>query len=139
MAFFDFLGKDIGGYSGAVQAPATGMTGITYGDLSRAALQYGSKPGSSGAFFAGLPDIAGGQNYAPFGTAPTEQQWQAGMGQAEGQAGPPMAGQYRPPMTAGQTARMQAVSPAGAEFRKPRSSGQILSSLLPFLFGAPGG
>lgn len=59
MAFLDFLGNDIGGYTGGINDPGglgqvtkgTGATGITYGDLLGTALKYGSKPGSSGPMF----------------------------------------------------------------------------------------
>jgi hypothetical protein len=77
MALFDFMGKDIGGYSGVVQAPQTGITGMTYGDLASTLMKYGSKPGSSGAMFAGaIP----GKTQQPVGQlqdfGPTVQQQQ---------------------------------------------------------------
>lgn len=77
MALFDFLGKDIGGYSGMVQAPQTGVTGMTYGDLASTLMKYGSKPGSSGAMFGGYMP---GQTQQPVGQlqdfGPTAQQKQ---------------------------------------------------------------
>ena len=62
MAFLDFLNAGIGGSQQAQGPNMTGEAGVgpvvqngpTYGDLARVALQYGSKPGSSGPMLAGM-------------------------------------------------------------------------------------
>lgn len=58
MAFLDFLNKPVtAGYAeGPNQQGDAGVQrpGITYGDIARIALQYGSKPGSSGPMFGGM-------------------------------------------------------------------------------------
>lgn len=54
---FGFLGQDVGGYAqGPMPSGDAGVprSGVTYGDILSAALQYGSKPGSSGPQFGGL-------------------------------------------------------------------------------------
>jgi hypothetical protein len=84
MAFLDFLNSGIGGMQQAqgpnlpAQGPnPTGEAGVfsgagvgapqpigpTYGDIARAALQYGSKPGSSGPMLAGIVP----QSKVPYG------------------------------------------------------------------------
>lgn len=72
-----FMGQDVGGYKGVVQAPQTGVTGMTYGDLASTLMKYGSKPGSSGAMFGGYMP---GQTQQPVGQlanfGPTVQQQQ---------------------------------------------------------------
>jgi hypothetical protein len=71
MAFLDFLNSGIGGTQQAQGPNMVGGAGVgapqpigpTYGDISRAALQYGSKPGSSGPILAGqIP-----QSTVPYG------------------------------------------------------------------------
>jgi hypothetical protein len=74
MAFLDFLNSGIGGNTAAQTAPGLmgegdrvttpqQPIGPTYGDISRAALQYGSKPGSSAPLLAGqIP-----QSTVPYG------------------------------------------------------------------------
>src|SRR5438046_1858164 len=60
MALLDFLGQNVGGYAqGPMPSGAAGVPqgGMTYGDILGAAMQRGSKPGSSGAMFG--PLIAG--------------------------------------------------------------------------------
>ena len=62
MAFLDFLNAGIGGSQQAQGPNMTGEAGVgpvvqngpTYNDLARVALQYGSKPGSSGPMLAGM-------------------------------------------------------------------------------------
>lgn len=57
MALFDFLGKDVGGYAqGPTMQGSAGVpqTNINWSDIVKAAMQYGSKPGSSGPTFAGM-------------------------------------------------------------------------------------
>lgn len=58
MAFFDFLGKDVGGMQPALNDPgglgtqaAMGNTGMTWGNLLGAAMARGAKPGSSASVF----------------------------------------------------------------------------------------
>lgn len=63
MAFFDFLNRGVGGMTPAQTQPGVmgegdittqppRPIGPTYGDIMKAALAYGSKPGSSGPAFA---------------------------------------------------------------------------------------
>ena len=62
MAFLDFLNTGIGGSQQAQGPNMTGEAGVgpvvqngpTCNDLARVALQYGSKPGSSGPMLAGM-------------------------------------------------------------------------------------
>lgn len=67
MAFLDFLSQPTGGYQQAQGPNMTGGAGVgapqpvgpTWGQLGQAAIQYGSKPGSSGPLLAGTPQAQG--------------------------------------------------------------------------------
>lgn len=61
MAFGDILGQPISGQQYAQGPMPSGQAGVamvnsgpTYGNILQAAMQYGSKPGSSGPMFGGM-------------------------------------------------------------------------------------
>lgn len=89
MAFFDFLGQGIGGSQPVNQNTMVAGTagtpiGPTYGDISKAAMQYGSKPGSSAPVMAGLMPTTTPQSKQMQPLAPTAPpQAKATMGQGE--------------------------------------------------------
>ena len=95
MAFFDFLGQGIGGMTPeGIQGPTVSGNpmqsgqpiGPTYGDITKAAMQYGSKPGSSAPAMVGLmptttPQSKQMQPLAP--TAPPQAKATMGQGGSE--------------------------------------------------------
>ena len=60
MALMDFMGQPVGGQQYAQGPMPNGQAGVpvasgpTYGNILQAAMQYGSKPGSSGPMFGGM-------------------------------------------------------------------------------------
>lgn len=95
MALFDltsWLGKDIGGYTGGINdegglgqiTRGYGNTGINWGDLLAAAMQYGSRNGGSQQLGGLIQDRYGANSLAQRGKVAAE----AGQGIAQGQGAP---------------------------------------------------
>mgnify|MGYP001564395247 CR=1 FL=1 len=80
MAFMDFMNRGVGGMQQAQGPNLTGGAGVgaarpigpTYNDLTRAALMYGSKPGSSTPMIASMMPQSNWQqnNLNPLSTEP---------------------------------------------------------------------
>jgi len=95
MAFLDFLGQGVGGMQQAQGPNMTGGAGVgapqpvgpTWGQVGNAAVQYGSKPGSSGPMVAGAVNRGYGQSSLPplAPNAPTAAKQSMGQGGEEGQ------------------------------------------------------